>query len=120
VGSNSGSTGTPDIVFTVSRCSTEKANGGYWLTNEGTDGYNRIFTNGSVYCIGYIEMYDVNIPEAGYSEIAWYICEGSSYDNKGTIYAMTETHQSLTANPWDCQFTDNLTGTGITVEQVIS
>ena len=108
-------TQTTDILFTVTECSTEKANGSYWLTNEGSDGYNRIFTNGSVYCIGYTEMYDVNIPEAGYSIIAWYICDGFSYNNRGTIYAMTYTHESLTANPWDCHFVDDLTGYGITV-----
>lgn len=94
---------------------TTSANGDYWLTNEGATGYDRVFTNGVAYCIGRTVMYDPSIPEAGYQTVQWMICEGDSYENRGTIYAMTGSNESLTADPLDCYFLDDKTGTGITV-----
>ena len=118
VGGSSGGSGTP--LFNVSGLTTTSANGDYWLTNEGATGYDRVFTNGVAYCIGHTELYDPSVPEAGYQIVQWMICEGDSYANKGTIYAMTDSYQSLTSDPWDCYFVDDMTGSGITITKIES
>ena len=118
VGGYSGGSGTP--LFNVSELTTTSANGDYWLTNEGATGYDRVFTNGVAYCIGHTELYDPSVPEAGYQIVQWMICEGDSYENRGTIYAISGVNESLTADPWDCYFLDDKTGSGITITKIES